>query len=176
MPRKHIEEREPNLKDWDYNATVNMQTGGNIPGHSSRSVFITILWDTPKKAESHMSSFEKMEVIKEGISKKSLEYLKEKSGLDYDQLASTLSIGRATLINKKKNEKFSQSVSERILSVADIYSYGYEVFEDTERFNEWIFRPNKALGGQRPYDLLNNQFGREELKALIGRIEYGVYS
>ena len=137
---------------------------------------VVILTGATEKAESHMTSYEKIEVIKKGIGKKDLEHLKEKSGLDYDQLASTLSVARATLINKKNNEKFNQSVSERIVSVADIYSYGYEVFEDEERFNEWIFRPNHALGGERPYDLLNNQFGREEIKNLIGRIEHGVYS
>jgi uncharacterized protein (DUF2384 family) len=37
-------------------------------------------------------------------------------------------------------------------------------------------KPNKALGGQAPYDLIDNQFGREEVKNLIGRIDYGVYS
>ena len=60
--------------------------------------------------------------------------------------------------------------------MADLYSYGYIVFEDQERFNQWMFHPNQALGGRPPYDLIHNQFGREEIKNLIGRIEYGVYS
>ena len=57
-----------------------------------------------------------------------------------------------------------------------MYSYGYEVFEDESNFNEWIFRPNQALGGKQPYELLDNQFGREEVKNFIGRIDFGVYS
>jgi putative toxin-antitoxin system antitoxin component (TIGR02293 family) len=128
------------------------------------------------RPEHKMSSFEKFELIQDGISKKALQNLKEKAALDYDQLAQVLNVGRATLINKKGNEKFSQDLSDKILGLADIYSYGYEVFEDHARFNRWVFRPNQALGGQAPFDLLHNSFGREEVKNLIGRIDYGVYS
>ena len=123
-----------------------------------------------------MTPIEKMGIVREGISKTDLEHLKNTAELDYDQLAWALSVTRATLINKKGAEKFSSSLSERIVSLADIYSYGYEVFEDDNKFNDWILRPNKALGGLMPYDMLDNQFGREEVRNLIGRIDYGVYS
>ena len=135
-----------------------------------------ILNNASNKPESRMTSFEKIDIIKEGISKKDLEHLKEKSDLDYNQLSKVLSVARATLINKKGAAKFDMVLSERIVGVADIYSYGYEVFESETRFNEWIFRSNQALGGQAPYELLDNQFGRDEVKSLIGRIDYGVYS
>jgi putative toxin-antitoxin system antitoxin component (TIGR02293 family) len=135
-----------------------------------------ILDNASKKPESRMTSFEKIDIIREGISKKDLEHLKEKTELDYNQLSKVLSVARATLINKKGAAKFDMVLSERIVGVADIYSYGYEVFEDENRFNEWIFRSNQSLGGQAPYDLLDNQYGREEVKNLIGRIDYGVYS
>jgi putative toxin-antitoxin system antitoxin component (TIGR02293 family) len=128
------------------------------------------------KSIGQMTPIEKMEVVREGISKKDLEHLKNTAELDYDQLAWALSVTRATLINKKGTEKFSPSLSERIVSLADIYAYGYEVFDEDDKFNNWILRPNRALGGQSPYDLLDNQYGREEVKNLIGRIDYGVYS
>ena len=123
-----------------------------------------------------LTSFEKIELIEEGISKSALESLKAKAGLDYEQLAQVLNVARATLINKKGNDKFNKDVSDKILGLASIYSYGYEVFEDRDRFNRWIFRPNQALAGQAPFDILQSTFGREEVKNLIGRIDYGVYS
>lgn len=125
---------------------------------------------------SQITAYEKIEMINKGISKKDLEYLKEKSGLGYDQLSEVFDVARATLINKKGNDTFNQSLGEKIVSLADVYSYGYEVFEDEERFNQWVFRPNKALGGKTPYSFLNSQYGREEVKNLIGRIDYGVYA
>lgn len=118
----------------------------------------------------------KIDATKAGISKKALEQLKEKTGPGYDQLCYVLGVARGTLIGKKGTERFSPVLSEKIMSLADIYSYGYEVFNDPHEFNEWIFQPVNALGGKAPYDLLHNQYGREEVRNLIGRIDYGVYS
>ncbi len=135
-----------------------------------------LLIGAARKPESQMTSLEKMKIVHLGLSKKDLESLKTKTKLDYGKLAKVLSVTRATLINKKKQQKFSAVLSERIMSLADIYSYGYEVFEDEDRFNRWMFHPNQALNGQAPYELMDNQFGREEVKDIIGRIAYGVYS
>lgn len=146
-----------------------------VPGKVQRADAI-IFSNSGKKPESQMTHLEKMERLRKGISKKDLVTLKARTKLDYDKLANLLSVTRATLINKAGSEKFNNVLSERILSLAVIYSYGYEVFEDEEKFNRWMFKENKALGGKMPYELCNNQFGREEVKNLIGRIDYGVYS
>ena len=50
-----------------------------------------------------MTPLEKMDMVDRGVTKKDLESLKEKTDLDYDDLAKVLSVGRATLINKKGN-------------------------------------------------------------------------
>lgn len=123
-----------------------------------------------------MTSIQKMDIIKQGVSKQYLESLKAVTALDYHALADALSVTRATLINKKGEQKFNDQVSERIISLADLYSFGYEIFEDKDRFNKWMFAPNQALGGKAPFDFIDNYYGREEIKNLIGRIAYGVYS
>ena len=128
------------------------------------------------RPEWQMTPVEKMDMVREGISKKNLESFKRKTNLDYDRLSTILLTTRATLINKKGAENFSVALSERIVSIADLYSYGFEVFEDQDKFNDWVFKPNKALGGKQPFEMLDNQFGREEVKNVIGRIAYGVYS
>jgi putative toxin-antitoxin system antitoxin component (TIGR02293 family) len=135
-----------------------------------------ILSNATEKPERQLSGFEKMHIVRDGVTKKDLELLKTKADLDYTMLAKALSVTRATLINKKRSERFGAGLSEKIVGMADLYSYGFEVFEDKERFNQWMSKPNKALGGQIPYDLIDNQFGREEVKNLIGRIDYGIYS
>lgn len=122
------------------------------------------------------SSFEKIDAVKSGISKEELENLKTGAELDYDTLARVLNIAKATLHNKKGKEKFDTAISERIFLLADLYSFGYEVFEDRERFNGWMKKENQALGGVTPITLIDTLYGIEEVKHLIGRIEYGVYS
>lgn len=135
-----------------------------------------IFSDTQQKPENQMTPMEKMEKLKSGLTKRDLEKLKLRTKLDYDKLSKALSVTRATLIKKKAQQQYSSTLSERIMSLADIYSYGYEVFEDEAKFNRWMFTPNQALGGKSPYDVVDNQFGREEVKNIIGRIDYGVYS
>lgn len=120
--------------------------------------------------------FEKIEAIKEGISKEELENLKNGAELDYDTLAQALNVAKATLHNKKGKAKFDQYISERLFLIADLYSYGYEVLGSREKFNRWMKAGNRALGGKTPLSLIDTLYGIEEVKHLIGRIEYGVYS
>lgn len=126
--------------------------------------------------ENRLTGFQKISMIDKGISKQDLFNFKERAGWDYNQLSDILGVARAKLISKKSEERFDKQVSERIVGLADLYSYGYEVFEDESRFNSWIFTSNHSLGGLAPFDYLDTQFGREEVKDLIGRIDYGVYS
>ncbi len=139
-------------------------------------IAFSFLKDSLSDSTSDLTPFEKMHVVREGVSKKDLEILKSKANMDYTSMAKALSVTRATLINKKGGERFNPSLSERIVSLADLYSFGFEVFEDEALFNQWMQNPNRALGGEIPLDVIDNQFGREEVKNVIGRIAYGVYS
>jgi putative toxin-antitoxin system antitoxin component (TIGR02293 family) len=163
MPTKYAE-----AKSGKYISVANGSKSSRIAG--------ALMTPITTKPESQMTSIEKMEATREGISKKALEELKEKAGFDYDQLSEVLGVARTTLLNKKGSEKFPLGLSEKIMSLADLYSFGYEIFGDPEEFNQWIFQPLPALGGQAPYALLDNQYGREEVKNVIGRIAYGAYS
>jgi len=129
-----------------------------------------------KRPENQLTLMEKLALVEKGISKESLESLKAMAGLDYDQLAQVLNVARATLINKKSPDKFNTDLSDKIMSLADIFSFGFEVFEDQDHFRKWLQSPLQALGGKKPFDLLHSSFGREEVRNLIGRIEHGVYS
>jgi hypothetical protein len=62
---------------------------------------VSVLTASGQRAESQMTTMEKMQATRDGISKKELLQLKEKAGLDYDLLSYILGAARATLINKK---------------------------------------------------------------------------
>jgi uncharacterized protein (DUF2384 family) len=59
--------------------------------------------------------------------------------------------------------------------LAELLSYGREVFESKERFNRWLKEPSNALSGNAPLELLDTLYGIDEVKKELGRIEYGVY-
>lgn len=122
-----------------------------------------------------LSSQYKIGLVKNGISKKQLEAIKSETDLNYGTLSHLLSISRTTLINKKGDDRFDPSTSERIMRLAELLCYGREVFECREIFNIWIRIPSNGLGGKSPLDLLDTLYGMEEVKKELGRIEYGVY-
>ncbi len=123
-----------------------------------------------------LSPFQKINKIKAGISKKELSAIKNAADLDYDTLAELLSVARATLINKKNDEKFSTNISEKIFALADLYSFGYAVFGEVDKFNRWMKSPNMSIANQSPLALADTLTGIGEIKNMIGRISYGVYS
>lgn len=109
-----------------------------------------------------MTSFQKMQIVRGGINKSYLIELKEETSLDYDALAQALSVTRSTLINKKGDEKFSDHISERIIAVAEIYSFGYVVFEDKKTSINGCLPPTKH--SQVPHPLISwiiNSAGRK---------------
>jgi len=124
---------------------------------------------------SALSSEKKIGIIKKGISKNQLEEIKKEANLDYDTLSNLLAVSRTTLIKKKGDEKFDQPTSERIMLIADLVSYGYEVFESKALFNQWMKAPNKALGGKAPLTIIDTLYGLQEVKKELGRIAHSVY-
>lgn len=124
---------------------------------------------------NRLPATDKIVLIKKGFSKEQLEDIKAESDLDYDTLSSVLAVSRATLLKKKGLEKFDQSTSERIMLLADLISYGQEVFEDRELFNSWLKKPNKALDMKMPLEIMDTIYGIEEVKKELGRIEYGIF-
>lgn len=118
----------------------------------------------------------KIAVIEGGVTKLEVEEVKNQTGLDYETLAHILSVTKATLHNKKGTDTFNEVVSERLVLLADLYAYGIEVFGEQERFNSWLLSEIRALGFKRPLDRLNTTLGIQEVKQIIGRIAYGVYS
>ncbi|PWT96807.1 MAG: hypothetical protein C5B52_14880 [Bacteroidetes bacterium] len=143
------------------------------PGKNSGSSLLMVNEPAPEYA---LPGFQKIDLIRAGVSKTALENFKKKSKLDYETLAKLFSVTRATLINKKGKAKFSNAVSEKIINLADLYSFGYNVFENIEKFNAWMEAPNRALGGQPPLEMADTNYGIQEIKNLVGRIEQGVYS
>lgn len=128
----------------------------------------------PFNFEALTSQF-KIGIIKNGITKTQLEAIKSETDFDYHTLSNLLAVSRTTLIKKKGDDKFDQPTSERIMLLAELLSYGREVFESKEQFNTWLKNPSSAMSGKAPLELLDTLYGIEEVKKELGRIEYGVY-
>lgn len=147
------------------------RTAGTAKPTKQKSAARNLIADVSKWGTS-----QKIDVIEHGVTKSEVEDVKSQTGLDYETLAHILTVTKATLHNKKGNDTFNAVVSERLLMLADLYSYGIEVFGEKERFNRWLVSEIRALNFKRPVDRLGTMLGMHEVKQIIGRISYGVYS
>ena len=57
----------------------------------------------------------------------------------------------------------------------DLVSQIIDFFETPEKARDWYFSSNRALGGERPYDICKRGDGNVVLDEL-GRIDHGIYS
>ena len=122
------------------------------------------------------TNFDKMALAKTGITKDSLVSFKQMINIDYDHLSAILGTTKTTLHKKQGKDVFSPSISEKAIALMDVYNYGYEVFEDPDKFNKWVQTNNRALGNRIPIEVMDTIFGIDEVKNIITKIEHGVYS
>lgn len=114
-------------------------------------------------------------VVKAGISKDQLSRLKNIIELDYNTLSHMLAITERTIHLKKEEETFSHIISDRIMAIAELYSYGYRVFGNRDTFNTWMKMPNRYFDGKLPIELMDTQSSAQKVKDEILRYEVGTF-
>jgi putative toxin-antitoxin system antitoxin component (TIGR02293 family) len=93
------------------------------------------------------------------------------------KLAKLIGISARTLAQKEQNRQpLSQTASDRLYRLAQVIALSEEVFESEQTAKDWLKRPNKALAGAIPLELLDTDAGIKQVTNLLNRIEYGVYS
>lgn len=66
--------------------------------------------------------------------------------------------------------------SERVIQIANAFSFGVEVFGDSEKFTKWLYRERIPLGGVRPVDLLDTFEGVQLVLRELGQIQHGIFA
>ncbi|PSF35831.1 toxin-antitoxin system, antitoxin component [Aphanothece hegewaldii CCALA 016] len=93
------------------------------------------------------------------------------------QLVKLTGISERTVSRKcQRQQLLDPVVSDRLFRIARIAAGAEEVFESQLKARLWLKRPNRALGGAIPLDLLDTDAGTLQVSDLLGRIEYGVFS
>jgi putative toxin-antitoxin system antitoxin component (TIGR02293 family) len=88
-----------------------------------------------------------------------------------------LVIPRRTLAHRRANRQpLTREESDRLARVARAGLWAQETFGEKEKAVAWLRRPNRALQGSRPIDLLDTDDGARLVEQVIGRLAYGVFS
>jgi len=114
--------------------------------------------------------------IQKGLPFSQLQALRKQLDLPLDDLASKLSISRATLHRRKGGGRLSTEESDKVIRFSRLLEHAANVFGNVEKGRAWLKFPQYGLGGAVPLDYAKTEIGAREVDNLLGQIEYGVYS
>lgn len=117
--------------------------------------------------------------VREGFPARSLEIVFDELAdleLSQSQLYSTVGKTRTLLRKRAEKARLSSDESDRLARVARILVRAEEAFGNREKAYHWLGRPNRALGNNRPFELLDSDAGTQSVEQVLGRIEHGVFS
>jgi putative toxin-antitoxin system antitoxin component (TIGR02293 family) len=114
--------------------------------------------------------------VREGLPLKALDKLANDLGLPRKHLLQALRLSERTILWRQSREmRLSQDESQRVLRARLILDQAAELFGSKEDATRWIRSPAYALGGVRPIDWLDTDIGYENVRSLLGAIEWGNY-
>jgi len=93
-----------------------------------------------------------------------------------EELAPLLGISRATLHRRKKVGRLEPPESERLVRFARLLARATAVLESEAAAREWLKQPALAFLGESPLSFADTEVGAREVEALLGRLEYGVFT
>jgi len=85
-------------------------------------------------------------------------------------------VPRATLARRRKTKDTRLSATEgsRLARLASVWTTALEVWGSIEAARAFMFNPHPLLESRRPVDVvLESEFGRPEVEAILGRLQYG---
>jgi putative toxin-antitoxin system antitoxin component (TIGR02293 family) len=122
------------------------------------------------------SSIEYIYASSKGIPKLSVINLAEMLNIPMKDIASLLNISYKTLGRLQRKDLLDPLESSLSIELANLTARGISVFEDVDKFNQWLKKENRALSSKKPFDLLNTPTGIKMVGQLLERIEEGVYT
>lgn len=127
------------------------------------------------RSEPVRSPEELKEWIREGLPFASLERVMDRFGLSREEISWALDLPPRTLARRKQEKKLRRDESDRLFRLVRVAAQATDILGE-ENGKRWLHTPNRALGGNRPLELLDTDLGSRQVEEVLGRIEFGIYS
>ena len=111
--------------------------------------------------------------IREGFPQGVVAEVMQASGLTLRELAKSLDLSSRSLQRRRRQGRLAPHESDRLYRLARIVVLAKHYLGDVEAASRWLQRPNRALGGDSPLDLLDTELGARAVENVLGRIAYG---
>lgn len=116
-----------------------------------------------------------VQLIRSGLPASAFDALASALEVPASGLASTLHLSTRTL-HRRRSGRLSSVESERLLRLARVAAKASHVLAGRKAALRWLTRPNRALEGQSPMNLLDTDVGADEVSEVLDRILYGVFT
>lgn len=129
----------------------------------------TISWSGP---------MERVSAIRSGVPFSAIDVISKRINIPIKSTLGILGLPQTTYNKKKVSKSLLDSRdSELVLQISELIDFGVEVFNSEEgKFQAWLQKPNTALGGVKPLDILDTISGINEVRFCLNRIEYGNFA
>lgn len=118
-----------------------------------------------------------VQLVREGLPAISVTALAQRLYLGSHAISQLLGIPQRTLTRRlSQGSLLTSAESDRVVRMARVYANAAEMLGDREKAVDWLSTANRALGGEKPLDLLDTDTGARMVEDILGRIAYGVYS
>jgi putative toxin-antitoxin system antitoxin component (TIGR02293 family) len=111
--------------------------------------------------------------IREGFPQKVVGSLMSSAGLTLKELSATLDLSPRSLQRRRTQGRLARYESDRLYRLAHIVALAKRYVGDDETAVRWLRRPNRALGGIVPLELIDTEPGARAVENVLGRIAFG---
>ncbi len=111
--------------------------------------------------------------IREGFPQTVLDEVMHAAGLSLKEIAGILDVSPRSLQRRRREGRLARLESDRLYRLARILALAKHYIGDDEEALRWLRRPNRALGGHPPLELIDTEPGARAVENVLGRIAYG---
>jgi putative toxin-antitoxin system antitoxin component (TIGR02293 family) len=111
--------------------------------------------------------------IREGFPQIVVGKVMHSTGLTLKELAATLDLSPRSLQRRRHEGRLARYESDRLYRLARIVALAKHYIGGEETAARWLKRPNRALGGSAPLELIDTELGARAVENVLGRIAYG---
>jgi putative toxin-antitoxin system antitoxin component (TIGR02293 family) len=125
---------------------------------------------------SHATDAEARGAVRRGYPFRALDEVSKRLARPSHEINAVLGIPPRTFARRKAAKQFTPEESDRIYRLARTVHLALDVLGSDEKARNWLKAPNRALGGEVPFELLDTDIGARQVEAVLLRVAYGIFS
>jgi len=111
--------------------------------------------------------------IRKGFPQTVVKEVMHAAGITLKELAASLDLSARSLQRRRREGRLARYESDRLYRLARIVALTKYYLGNEEAAPRWLKRPNRALGGRTPLELIDTELGARAVENVLGRIAFG---